>query len=137
MISDMKNILITGVGGPTPRSFVHAVKLADDAIANSIRFIGTDCNPLAYGLYDRSLFDTGYVIPKAGEKDYWAKINEIIKKEKIEAAVVLPEVERLEWAKNRNKLKQEVKTHLPDYNLAKALVNKYKLHENLADSSLI
>src|SRR5699024_6519540 len=48
-----------------------------------------------------------------------------------------PEVERLEWAKNRNKLKQEVKTHLPDYNLAKALVNKYKLHENLADSSLI
>src|SRR5699024_6520048 len=97
----------------------------------------TDCNPLAYGLYDRSLFDTGYVIPKAGEKDYWAKINEIIKKEKIEAAVVLPEVERLEWAKNRNKLKQEVKTHLPDYNLAKALVNKYKLHENLADSSLI
>ena len=130
-------ILITGVGGPTPRSFVRAVKLSESNLSKSFRFIGVDCDRLAYGLYDQSLFDAHYVVPRADEKNYWSAINDIIEKEEIEGAVVLPEVEVLEWAKNYNKLSKSIKVHLPEYNLASALVNKHRLHEYLEDTALI
>jgi carbamoyl-phosphate synthase large subunit len=127
----MTNILITGVGGPTPRSFVRAIKLNEEA-HDQYRFIGVDCNPLAYGLYDRDLFEKGYVVPRADDPDYWDAINEIVEKESIDAAVVLPEVEVLEWAKNhRSRLNRDIKVHLPDYELANTLVNKHRLHDLL------
>ena len=132
----MKNILVTGVGGPTPRSFVRALKLNDDT-SKSFRFIGLDCNPLAYGLYDRTLFDVGYVVPKAEAKGYWPAINKVVEQEDIHAAIVLPEEEILEWSMNKTRLKRDVVTHLPDHQLAATLVNKYSLHEYLDGSSLV
>lgn len=131
------NILVTGVGGPTPRSFVRAVKLASTNLKANFRFVGVDCNPRAYGLYDDALFDTGYVIPRADEEEYWTAINEIIQAEKIDGAVILPETEVLEWARNRHKLDTAIKVHLPDYELASVLVNKHRLHAYLEGSSLI
>jgi carbamoylphosphate synthase large subunit len=130
------NILVTGVGGPTPRSFVRAVKLKEKE-SRKYRFIGVDCNPKAYGLYDTTLFDKGYLVPRADHKDYWNIINEIIRKEDVSCAVVLPEVEVLEWAKNRSKLDKDIKTHLPDMALAEALVNKHRLHDFLGDTDLV
>ncbi|MDZ7693177.1 MAG: hypothetical protein U5K69_18995 [Balneolaceae bacterium] len=131
------NILVTGVGGPTPRSFVRAVKLSDNDLATSVRFIGVDCDPLAYGLYDKTLFDAHYVVPRADDGDYWKVLNEIINREDIDGAVVLPEVEVLEWSRNRQELEMPVKVHLPDFKLASALVNKHRLHEYLDGSPLI
>jgi hypothetical protein len=131
------NILVTGVGGPTPRSFVRSVKLADSSNRNNYRFIGADCNPLAYGLYDTNLFDAGYVVPRADDPEYWASVNKIIEQEQIDGAVVLPEVEVLEWAKNSSKLDKKIITHLPDYDLAMAIVNKHRLHDYLEDSGLV
>lgn len=133
----MKNILITGVGGPTPRSFVRAVKQSADLEKKKYRFVGVDCNPLAYGLYDRSLFDTSYVVPRADHVGYWGKINEIVAAEEIDGAIILPEVEVLEWAKNRDKLKSSIKVHLPEYDLANTLVNKHRLHDMLAGTSWV
>ena len=133
----MKNILVTGVGGPTPRSFVRAVKL-DNEKNDGFRFIGVDCNPLAYGLYDRELFDKSFVVPRADSPDYWDTINQIVKEETIEGAVILPEVEVLEWAKNSSsKLVKSIKTHLPDSNLSRELVNKHRLHELLESTSFV
>jgi len=133
----MKNILVTGVGGPTPRSFVRAIKLDGNRAKKSFRFIGVDCNPLAYGLYDRSLFDSSYVVPRADNKEYWPAINGIIKREDIDGAVILPEEEVLEWALNKSKLERNVVTHLPEYKLAAVLVNKHRLHEYLKGAPLI
>lgn len=133
----MKNILITGVGGPTPRSFVRAVKLAEYDDVSSFRFIGVDCNKLAYGLYDKALFDASYVVPKAKDDDYWPAINEVIEIENIDAAIILPEEEVLEWSLNRSKLEKNILTHLPNHDLAEILVNKYSLHEYLENTSLI
>jgi len=134
----MKNILITGVGGPTPRSFVRAVKMVDHAPDIKYRFVGVDCNPIAYGLYDKSLFDESYKVPRAGNEEYWSVINNIILKEHIDAAIILPEEEVLEWAlHHQSKLDRQIVTHLPDYRLAKSLVNKHKMHEQLAGSSWI
>lgn len=131
------NVLITGVGGPTPRSFVRAVKLVENEFTNSLRFIGVDCDSLAYGLYDRSLIDKSYVVPRADDEEYWSAVNRIIKKENIDVAVILPEEEVLEWSKNNHKLERSVKVHLPNFDLASTLVNKHRLHEYLSSSQLI
>ncbi|MDZ7755211.1 hypothetical protein [Rhodohalobacter sp.] len=133
----MKNILVTGVGGPTPRSFVRAVKLSEKSSQREYRFIGVDCNPLAYGLYDRDLFDASYTVPRADNSEYWKVINSIIEKEQIDGAVILPEVEVLEWAKNKSMLEKEIETHLPDYDLAMAIVNKHRLHDYLDGTGLV
>jgi len=134
---EMKNILVTGVGGPTPRSFVRAIKL-NEISDKQYRFIGADCNPLAYGLYDQKLFNEGYVVPRADASEYWDAINRIVEKEAIDAAVVLPEVEVLEWAKNhRSRLEADINVHLPDYELAKTLVNKHRLHDLLKNTEWV
>jgi carbamoyl-phosphate synthase large subunit len=133
----MKRILITGVGGPTPRSFVRAIKLYGGEKADNFEFVGVDANPLAYGLYERALFTKSFVVPKANEEDYWMDINKIISDCEIDGAIVLPEVEVLEWAQNHSKLEKAIKLHLPNYNLANKLVNKYKLHAQLVDTDYV
>lgn len=124
----MKKILVTGVGGPTPRSFVRAIKWFGGDYKSQFDFIGVDTNPLAYGLYDKELFSKSYVVPRADSPNYWNAINSIIEENNIEAAVVLPEVEVLEWSKNHAKLSKKIKLNLPDPKLAKELVNKHLLH---------
>ncbi len=132
-----RKILVTGVGGPTPRSFVRAIKYFGGAHKNLFEFIGVDSNPLAYGLYDKDLFDKSFVIPRADAKQYWDEINAVIEKNAIDAAIILPEMEVLEWSKNYNKLNKAIKLHLPDYRLAKELVNKYQLHTLLDGTEYI
>ena len=58
-------ILITGVGGPTPRSF--AISLKKYSTYANYEFIATDINPLSIGLYQKDLFKKSYVIPKASD----------------------------------------------------------------------
>lgn len=132
-----KNILVTGVGGPTPRSFVRAVKLFGGEAGKEFDFIGVDCNPRCYGLYAMDLFSKTFIVPRADAKNYWEKINQVIEENEIEGAIILPEVEVLEWAKNSGNLKKKIKLHLPDYNLAKKLINKHTLHLALKDSDYI
>ncbi|MFT3750078.1 MAG: hypothetical protein QM768_17305 [Agriterribacter sp.] len=135
----MRKILVTGVGGPTPRSFVRAIKWFGGQHKNDFDFIGTDSNPLAYGLYEKELFSKSYVIPRAdiSSEQYWQHINHIVKKENIEAAIILPEIEVLEWAKNHGRLTKKIKLNLPDYELARQISNKYHLHKILDKTGLI
>ena len=76
------NILITGVGGPTPRSFAIALKKYGNF--KNMRLIATDINRLSIGLYQKELFDASYIIPRAGADNYWLVINDIVKKENID-----------------------------------------------------
>ncbi|HRO48265.1 hypothetical protein [Agriterribacter sp.] len=133
----VKRILITGVGGPTPRAFVRAIKYFGGEYKNSFEFIGVDSNPLAYGLYDKDLFCKAFVVPRADDKCYWDAVNVIIENNAIDAAIILPEAEVLEWSKNHSRLRKEIKLHLPDYRLASELVNKYKLHDLLNGTGYI
>jgi carbamoyl-phosphate synthase large subunit len=133
----IKRVLITGVGGPTPRSFVRAIKYFGGEYKDSFEFIGVDSNPLAYGLYDRDLFCRSFIVPRAEDTRYWDVINAIVEENAIDAAIILPEIEVLEWSKNYTKLNKKIKLHLPDYRLAKDLINKYKLHSLLKDTGYI
>lgn len=133
----MKRILVTGVGGPTPRSFVRAVKLFGVQSKKEYEFIGVDSNPLAYGLYDKELFSQAFVVPRANQVEYWNAINQIIEEQEIDGVIVLPEVEVLEWAKNYGKLTKQIKVHLPELKLANELVNKHSLHHHLKGTAFI
>jgi hypothetical protein len=133
----MKRILITGVGGPTPRSFVRAIKQSGEEFGKSFEFIGVDANPLAYGLYENELFKKSFVVPKANDSGYWPAINKLVEQENIDGAIILPEVEVLEWANNYANLESAIKVHLPDPKLAQALVNKHSLHAHLKDTDYV
>ncbi len=129
-------ILITGVGGPTPRSF--AISLKKYSIYSYYELIGTDVNPLSIGLYQNELFNCSYVIPSAKDENaYWEAINQIIRKHNIEIAIILPELEVKAWAKKKNCEKLPCKALIPDIRLVESLVNKSKMSEQLKDLDLV
>ena len=129
------NILVTGVGGPTPRGFALSLKKYSN-FAN-YRFIGTDINPLAYGFYQDSLFDKSYIIPRPNTDSYWQVIQEIVLKEEIQLAIVLPELEVLAWSKKEDEGFLPCKALLPASKLAELLYDKAKMTELLAPLLLV
>ena len=128
-------ILITGVGGPTPRSF--AISLQKYSTYANYEFIATDINPLSIGLYQKDLFKKSYVIPKASDTHYWQVIESIIKENNIDYAVVLPELEVIAWSKRQGEGKLPCKVLLPDLVLAELLVDKAKMTEVLKGLDLV
>lgn len=123
------NVLITGVGGPTPRSFAIAVKKY--GTLKNVTFFATDINPLSIGLYQKDLFEKSYVVPRCTEPDYWQAIDAIIKQNNIEYAVILPELEVMEWSKKKEQRGVPVKVLLPSSDIARLLVDKAKMTDIL------
>lgn len=130
----MKRILITGVGGPTPRSYAQALRKYSKY--STYHLVGTDSNKYALGLYMNNLFNSTYLVPRASDPEYWPTINEIIRKENIEHAVILPEVEVLEWAKYKMDHELPCSALIPDYKLAEKLVDKNFVADILASEKL-
>jgi len=90
-----KTILVTGIGGPTPRSIAMWLrKLYPGAV-----LIGVDTNPKALGFYMKGLLNKCVVVPRADDENYWDVMTELVEKEKIDFAFVQPEMEVLEWGK--------------------------------------
>src|SRR5690606_16389045 len=129
------NILITGVGGPTPRSFAIALKMQNRY--KNARIIATDINPLAIGLYQNDLFSSAYIVPKATDVRYWEAISEVIEKEAIEVAIILPELEVMEWARKQSNGELPCKTFLPSIEVAEILIDKAKMTSILETLDLV
>ncbi len=128
-------ILITGVGGPTPRSF--AIALKKYSFYKRFELFGTDINPLAVGLYQNELFNKTFIVPPASSNLYWDAIEKIIKEYKIDAAVILPELEVMEWSRRAQTEELPCKVLLPDYSMAELLVDKSKMTEILKDLDIV
>ncbi|WP_223267197.1 hypothetical protein [Polaribacter sp. IC073] len=128
-------ILITGVGGPTPRSF--AIALKKYSFYKKFELFGTDINPLAYGLYQNELFNKTFLVPPASSPDYWVEIEKIIKENNIDAAVILPELEVMEWSKRKENQSLPCKVLLPDFSIAELLVDKSKMTAILKDLDIV
>ncbi len=128
-------ILITGVGGPTPRSF--AISLKKYSQYANFEFIATDINPLAIGLYQQELFRKSYIVPPASHSNYWDEIEKIVRENNIEFAVIQPELEVLEWSKKQEEGKLPCKVLLPDFELAKLLVDKAKMTSLLSKLDVV
>jgi carbamoyl-phosphate synthase large subunit len=129
------NILITGVGGPTPRSFSIALKKFSRY--KMYELIATDINPLSMGLYQTELFSKSYLIPRCTDDQYWEKIEEIVKIHQIELAVILPELEVMEWCKRAEEGKLPCKALLPGSEIAGLLVDKAQMTDLLDSLGLV
>lgn len=132
---NVKTILMNGVGGPTPRSFAIALKKYGNYA--QYRFIATDCNKYAIGLYQKHLFDESFLVPRATSPEYWPAIEGLIEREGIDYAVVLPEVEALEWSRRAEESRLPCKALIPDYKIASQLVDKATMTGLLESSGLV
>lgn len=101
----MKRILVTGAGGSAAANFIKCLRTADE----DFYLVGCDADKrhleLTAGL------DAKYVAPRIDNSDYIRKINELIRREKIEFLHPQPDVEVGFISENREKLK--AKTYLP------------------------
>ncbi|MBB3229545.1 hypothetical protein [Halomonas stenophila] len=127
-MTDRINILVTGVGGPTPRSFVRSIL---ESACERYRFVGVDANPLGIGLYDRDSYLDTYVVPEADSDDYWSAIGRIVNRHEIALAVVMPEVEVLAWARAQEEHRLPCKAFVPAYQASRVLVDKKAMHDVL------
>ena len=93
---NMKNVLITGIGGLTPRSIARRIR----EIRPDYRLIGCDVNPKAIGFFMDGLLDARYVCPRCDSPDYFDWIEELVGREAIDFAFVQPESEIVEWGRH-------------------------------------
>jgi carbamoyl-phosphate synthase large subunit len=129
------NILISGVGGPTPRSIVYALKKS--IYGEEINFFGTDNNPLSMGLYQKDLFSKTFLIPHCTSDTYWEEIEIIVAKEKIDLAIVQPELEVLEWSKRRVNNTLPCACLLPEMDIVELLIDKSKITDLLKNLGVV
>lgn len=92
------NILILGIGGPTPRSIAKRLR----KIYPQAKLIGTDIKNKGIGFFIPNLLDKSIVIPRASHSNYFEKIKKIIIDEKIDFAFVQPEKEVKAWGQYYN-----------------------------------
>lgn len=87
-------ILITGIGGLTPRSIATIVRENHP----DYRIIGCDMEKKAIGFFMKGLVDESFVCPRCTDKNYFPWIEKLIEEKKIDYAFVQPEAEIVEWA---------------------------------------
>ena len=130
----MRTILVSGIGGPTPRSIARTIKSMPD----NIKIIGVDSNNKAIGFFMKNLVDEYYLIPRAGHPDYWITINKLINEKNIDLAFIQPELEVIEWGKYFNENGHfPCKVLIPPLRLAQALIDKANMADILQGTEFI
>jgi len=112
---NMKRILCTGAGGPAGINFTMSLRAAPEKIF----LIGTEANEFFIHLMSS---DTKYLMPRAKNPEYIDRLNEIIRKEKVEFLHAQPDVEVEVVSENREKL--EATVFLPSKQAVKACQDK-------------
>jgi predicted ATP-grasp superfamily ATP-dependent carboligase len=117
----MKRILVSGAGGSASYNFI--LSLRKNQKKEKFYLVGMDTSPYHIEL---SPVDKRYIVPKFSDRNYTDKINEIIKKEKIDFFHIQPDGEVYFISKNRNKI--NTKTFLPDHKAINLCQNKMKFN---------
>ena len=89
----MKTILVTGIGGLTPRSIAGIIRENHP----DYHIIGCDMEKKAVGFFMKGLLDEYYVCPKCTSLEYFPWIKKLVKEKHIDYAFVQPESEIIEW----------------------------------------
>jgi len=114
-VNTVKRILCTGAGGPAGINFTSSLRAASEKMF----LVGTDSNEYFINL---AITDKRYLIPRAADPAYIDKLNEIIRKEKIEFLHAQPDVEVEVVSETREKI--EVPVFLPSKAAVKACQDK-------------
>jgi carbamoyl-phosphate synthase large subunit len=120
-----RTILLTGAGGA---GTIYIIR----SLIKKYRIITVDMNRYAAGLY---LADKGYLLPSCTDRDYLKKLDEIVKKEKVDVIIPLIDEELLA-IKRYYKDKLKPKVLLPNENFIKLCLNKWKLMNALAKAKI-
>lgn len=128
------NILITGIGGATPRSIARHIR----RIYPNTTIISTDLHKKALGFHMSDLVDYRYIVPRSSHEDYWSMTKKIIEKHNVDFAFIQPEKEVIAWGKYY----EENGTFpcpvlIPPRKLAAALINKARMSELLEGTEYI
>ena len=124
-------VLITGACGVTSRTVARALRLGGRF--GNARLIGTDVCDNPFGLYE-GLFDRVYrVPPQSAGAAYEELMLRILREERIDAALIVPELEVLFWATRR----MPVPVLLPPPKFARIAISKAHVHECLSGSGLV
>lgn len=89
----MKTVLVTGIGGLTPRSITTIIRENHP----DYHIIGIDFNKKAVGFFMKGLLDEYYVCPRCTESTYFPWIEKLVEEKHIDYAFVQPESEIVEW----------------------------------------
>ena len=89
----MKTILITGIGGLTPRSIAGIIKEKHP----DYKIIGCDAEKKAIGFFMKGLVDEYFVVPRCDDFKYFPLIEKFIEIKNIDYAFVQPESEIVAW----------------------------------------
>ena len=96
---ERKTILVTGIGGLTPRSITSIIRKNHP----DYRIIGCDIDNKAIGFFMKGLLDEYYICPRCTEPEYFPWIEKIVEDKKIDYAFVQPESEIVEWGEYYDK----------------------------------
>lgn len=89
----MSTILVTGIGGLTPRSIAVTIKRNHP----DYKLIGIDINKKAIGFFMEGLLDEYYVCPRCSSTEYFPWIERLVRERNVDYAFVQPESEIVEW----------------------------------------
>lgn len=89
----MKTILITGIGGLTPRSIARTIRKNHP----DYKLIGCDIEKKAIGFFMKGLLNEYYVCPRCTDPNYFSWIEKVVDENQVDYAFVQPEVEIVEW----------------------------------------
>lgn len=93
----MKTLLITGIGGLTPRSIATVIR----ENYPQYHVIGIDADKKAMGFFmytkGKKLVDEYFVCPRCDSSDYFPFIERLVAEKHIDYAFVQPEAEIVEW----------------------------------------
>lgn len=128
------NILITGIGGPTPRTI--ALRLRE--LYPNAKLVGVDANRKALGFYMDGLLDEAMVIPRANHNDYWSVLKDIVREQAIDFAFIQPEKEVIAWGKYFKEYGAYICPALiPPLEYAQMLINKANMAQLLKGTDYI
>ncbi len=89
----MATILITGIGGLTPRSITKNIRENHP----NYRIIGCDVEKKAVGFFMEGLLNEYYISPSCTSAEYFPWIEKLVAEKSIDYAFVQPESEIVEW----------------------------------------
>lgn len=122
-------VLITGACGVTSRAVVRSLRISPKFQA--LHLVGTDICENPYALYE-GLLDRIYRVPRVTDPGYHPLMEEICRRERLEAAIVIPELEVLYWARAR----LPIPAALPPSGFCQIAVSKQRLYEALIGTGL-
>lgn len=89
----MKTILLTGIGGLTPRSIAGIIRRNH----SDYKIIGCDIEKKAVSFFMSGLLDVYYICPRYTSQDYFPWVEKLVKVKRVDYAFVQPEAEIVKW----------------------------------------